>query len=81
MAAGTALLTATIAFLAWLGCAGSVVNFVSETVLIGFEASVALQLASTQLPKLFGVKGGHENFWERMDVFFRDVGERAMFVL
>jgi MFS superfamily sulfate permease-like transporter len=28
--------------------AGSVVNFVSETVLIGFNAGVALQLASTQ---------------------------------
>ena len=72
--AGT-LLTATIAFLAWLARAGSVVNFVSETVLIGFKAGVALQLASTQLPKLFGVKGGHGNFWERMDVFFRHVGE------
>src|SRR6516225_1512042 len=75
MAACTALLTAAIAFLAWLARAGSVVNFVSETVLIGFKAGVALQLASTQLPKLFGVKGGHGNFWERMDVFFRHVGE------
>jgi hypothetical protein len=54
----TALLAATIAFLVWLARAGSVVNFVSETVLIGFKAGVALQLASTQLPKLFGVKGG-----------------------
>ena len=62
MAACTALLTATIAFLAWLAHAGSLVNFVSETVLIGFKVGVALQLASTQLPKLFGVKGGHGNF-------------------
>ena len=75
MAACTALLTATIAFLAWLARTGSAVNFISETVLIGFKAGVALQLASTQLPKLFGVKGGHGNFWERMDVFFRHVGE------
>ena len=75
LAACTALLTATIAFLAWLARAGSIVNFVSETVLIGFKAGVALQLASTQLPKLFGVKGGHGNFWERMDVFFRHVDE------
>jgi sulfate permease, SulP family len=75
MAACIALLTATIAFLAWLVRAGSVVNFVSETVLIGFKAGVALQLANTQLPKLFGVKGGHGNFWERIDVFFRHIGE------
>ena len=36
---------------------------------------MALHLASTQLPKLFGVKGGHGDFWERMDVFFQHVGE------
>jgi sulfate permease, SulP family len=75
MAASTALLTAALAFLAWLAHAGSVVNFVSETVLIGFKAGVALHLASTQLPKLFGTKGGHGSFWERMDVFFRHLGE------
>src|SRR5262252_598642 len=69
MAAGTALLTAAIACIAWLAHAGSVVNFVSETVLIGFKAGVALHLASTQLPKLFGVTGGHGNFWERIEVF------------
>jgi MFS superfamily sulfate permease-like transporter len=61
LAAGVTLaayvLPAAIAFLAWSARAGSVVNFVSETVLIGFKAGVALQLASTQLPKLFGLKG------------------------
>jgi SulP family sulfate permease len=75
MAACTALLTAALAFLAWLARAGSVVNFISETVLIGFKAGVALQLASTQLPKLFGLKGGHGNFWERMEGFCRNIGE------
>jgi sulfate permease, SulP family len=75
MAACTALLTGAIAFLAWLLRAGSVVNFVSETVLIGFKAGVALQLASTQLPKLFGLKGGHGNFWERMGGFLHHIRE------
>jgi len=75
LAACAALLTATIAFFAWLARAGSVVNFISETVLIGFKAGVALQLASTQLPKLFGVKAGHGNFWECMHAFFRHIGE------
>jgi MFS superfamily sulfate permease-like transporter len=51
MAVCTALLTATIAFLAWLARAGSVVNFVSETVLIGFKAVVALQLAKHAIAK------------------------------
>lgn len=75
LAACTALMTGTIAFIAWLARAGSAVNFISETVLIGFKAGVALHLASTQLPKLFGVKGGHGDFWERMGVFFSHAGE------
>ncbi len=74
-AAGTALITAAIGFLAWAARAGSAVNFISESVMIGFKAGVALHLASTQLPKLFGVTGGHGDFWERMAVFFRHVGE------
>jgi high affinity sulfate transporter 1 len=75
LAACTALLTGTIAFLAWLARAGSAVNFISESVMTGFKAGVALHLASTQLPKLFGVKGGHGDFWERMHVFLQHVGE------
>lgn len=75
MAAGTALLVAGIAFLAWLAKAGSAVAFISETVMLGFKAGVALHLASTQLPKLFGVKGGHGDFWERMGVFVGHLGE------
>ena len=64
LAAGTALLVALIAFVAWLAKAGSIVNFISESVMIGFKCGVALFLASTQLPKLFGIHGAHGNFWE-----------------
>src|SRR3954471_20815119 len=64
LAAGTALLVAIIAFIAWLAKAGSVVNFISESVMIGFKCGVALFLASTQLPKLFGIHGAHGSFWE-----------------
>src|SRR6185369_14590776 len=45
LAAGTALLVALIAFVAWLVKAGAIVNFISETVLVGFKAGVALYLA------------------------------------
>ena len=75
LAACTALLTAAIAFLAWLAKAGSAVAFISESVMLGFKAGVALHLISTQLPKLCGVKGGHGDFWERMHVFFQHIGE------
>ena len=70
LAAGTALLVAAMGFIAWLVRAGVIVSFISETVMIGFKSGVALFVASTQLPKLFGFKGGHGDFWERMAVFF-----------
>ncbi len=66
LAAGTALLVGAIAFVAWLLRAGVIVKFISETVMIGFKSGVALYLASTQLPKLFGLSGSHGNFWERL---------------
>src|SRR3954469_20775755 len=75
LAASTALLTGIIAFIAWLARAGSAVNFISESVMLGFKSGVALHLASTQLPKLFGVKGGHGDFWERMHIFLQHIGE------
>jgi MFS superfamily sulfate permease-like transporter len=70
LAACTALLVAAIAFIAWLVRAGAIVNFISETVLVGFKAGVALYLASTQLTKLFGFKGGEGSFWHRSAHFF-----------
>src|SRR5262245_29619219 len=75
LAALTALIVAAISLLVWLFRGGSVVNFVSETVLIGFKAGVALYLASTQLPKLFGIPGGHGSFFERMKGFFEHLPE------
>ena len=38
-------------------CRNAIVNFFSETVLVGFKCGLALYLASTQLPKLFGFGG------------------------
>ena len=62
LAAATALLVGAISFVAWLVRAGAIVDFVSETVMIGFKAGIALVLASTQLPKLCGFKGAHGDF-------------------
>jgi len=75
LASATALLVAGLGLAAWLLRAGSLVSFISETVLIGFKTGVALHLASTQLPKLFGFKGSHGDFWERMGHFLSHLGE------
>src|SRR6516165_1821107 len=71
LAAGTALLVALIAFLGWLVKAGAIVNFISESVMTGFKCGVALFLASTQLPKLFGFHGAHANFWKNTFYFLK----------
>jgi len=75
LAAGTAVLVACIAFIAWLVKAGSVVNFISESVMTGFKCGVGLFLASTQLPKLFGVHGAHGSFWENSGFFLKHLHE------
>ena len=75
LAAGTALLVALIALVAWLVRAGAIVNFISESVMTGFKCGVALFLASTQLPKLFGFHGAHGSFWENSGHFFKHLSE------
>src|SRR5437667_12322590 len=75
LAAGTALLVALIALIAWLVRAGAIVNFISESVMTGFKCGVALFLASTQLPKLFGFKGAHGSFWENSGHFFKHLAD------
>src|SRR6266480_5295779 len=75
LAAATALLVSLIAFIAWLAKAGVMVHFISESVMTGFKSGVALFLASTQLPKLFGFHGVHGSFWENTGFSFKHLSE------
>ena len=75
LAAATALLVSLIAFVAWLARAGVMVHFISESVMTGFKCGVALFLASTQLPKLFGFHGAHGSFWENTGFFLKHLNE------
>lgn len=81
IAALTALLVAAISALAWLLRLSSLMNFVSETILVGFKAGAALTIALTQLPKLFGVPGGGENFIERLWILGGQIPETNLAVL
>ena len=75
LASCTALIVGTLALIAWLIKAGVIVDFISESVLVGFKCGIALFIASTQLPKLFGFKGSHGDFWERSGYFFSHLRE------
>jgi len=81
IAALTALVVAAMCVLAWLLRLSSLVNFISETILLGFKAGAALTIAMTQLPKLFGVKGGGENFFERIVVLGGQLPDTNLAVL
>jgi high affinity sulfate transporter 1 len=75
LAAAAAVLVAAIAIVAWLFRAGNAIGFFSETVLVGFKTGLAFYLASTQLPKLFGFKGTHGDFWDRSWYFITHLGD------
>jgi SulP family sulfate permease len=66
----TALVFAGMAILAYFLRLSGIINFISETVLVGFKAGAAITIGLTQLPKLFGVKGGGENFIDRIMTLF-----------
>src|SRR5947199_6524174 len=55
LASLTALIVAGVFGLAWLLRLSVLVRFISESILTGFKAGAALVIASTQLPKFFGV--------------------------
>jgi MFS superfamily sulfate permease-like transporter len=66
LASLTALIVAGVFALAWLLRLSVLVSFISESILTGFKAGAALAIASTQLPKFFGVRGGGDDFFERL---------------
>ena len=76
----TALVFSVMAILAYFLRLSGIINFISETVLVGFKAGACLTIGLTQLPKLLGVKGGGENFFERLIVLVRQVPDTNLTV-
>jgi len=81
IAALTAFIVAVLGALAWLMRLSGLVSFISETILTGFKAGAALTIAMTQLPKLFGVPGGGDHFFERAWMLFGQLGQTNLVVL
>src|SRR5437879_1816003 len=75
LAAAVAVLAGVIGVIAWVLRLGNVTNFVSETILSGFKVGAGLVIASTQLPKLFGIHSGGSNFFTRVIEVCNDLGE------
>ncbi len=77
----TTVLTAGLFVLAWLLQLSVIVNFISESILTGFKAGAALSIIVTQLPKLFGVPGGGADFFSRLGLVCRQLGDTNPAVL
>ena len=66
LASLSALVFSVISVLAYILRLSSIINFISETVLVGFKAGAAIMIGLSQLPKLFGVPGGGDSFISRL---------------
>jgi high affinity sulfate transporter 1 len=81
LASLTALFMAGVFLLAWLMRLSVLVNFISESILTGFKAGAALVIAATQLPKLLGVRGGGDDFFERIWLLAGQLGSTHLATL
>ena len=75
LAMAVAVLAGLIGIIAWALRLGNVTNFVSETILSGFKVGAGLVIASTQLPKLFGVNSAGSNFFTRIIELGKHLGQ------
>jgi len=81
LASLSALIFSGMSILAYLVRLSSVINFISETVLVGFKAGAAITIGLSQLPKLFGVPGGGESFINRLTTLIGQLADTNIYVL
>ncbi|HEX4520205.1 MAG TPA: SulP family inorganic anion transporter [Gaiellaceae bacterium] len=71
LSAALAIVTGVVLIAAGLLRIGGVMDLVSKPVMTGFLFGLGLFVAVGQLPKLFGIRDGHGNFFPRLLDFFR----------
>ena len=76
-----AFAVAALSLLAWLLRLSVLVKLISDSILVGFKAGAGLTIAMTQLPSLFGVKGGGHNFFERTFLLVGQLSQMQYLVL
>jgi len=81
IASVTTVLFAAMSILAYFLRLSSIINFISETVLVGFKAGAALTIGLTQVPKIFGVPGGGHDFVERAKILFYQLPDTNFIIL
>src|ERR1700758_2090753 len=76
-----AFTVAALCLIFWALRLSALVKLISDSILVGFKAGAGLTIAMTQLPSLFGVAGGGQNFFERAWLFAGQLGHTQVLVL
>lgn len=76
-----AFAVALLCLLAWLLHLSIIVRLISDSVLVGFKAGAGLTIMMTQIPALFDVSGGGQNFFERAVFLIGQLGQIHYLVL
>jgi SulP family sulfate permease len=76
-----AFTVAALSLFAWVLRLSVLVKLISDSILVGFKAGAGLTIAMTQLPSLFGVKGGGHNFFDRAFLLVGQLGQLQYLVL
>jgi high affinity sulfate transporter 1 len=66
LASGIALIVGVVSIGGRFVGLANAAYFISDPILVGFKTGAALYIASTQLPKLFGIEGVTGSFFERV---------------
>jgi high affinity sulfate transporter 1 len=81
LASLSAMIFAGFSILAYILRLSSIINFISETVLLGFKSGAAVAIALTQLPKIFGLPGGGNSVTERLTTLAYQLPDTNYYVL
>ncbi len=74
LATATAFFVGLIALGAWAMRWGTIVHFISETVLTGFKIGAGIVIAVSQLPLLLGLAGGQHGLWGTLTHIAKNIG-------
>ncbi|OLF08374.1 hypothetical protein BLA60_23435 [Actinophytocola xinjiangensis] len=75
LTAALAILTGLVALAAGILRLGRFSQFFSESVLTGFVTGLALVIAVKQVPKILGIDGGGDGFFDRVWTILRQLGQ------
>jgi sulfate permease, SulP family len=73
-----AFITGVMLIMARVVKLGFIVNFISQTVLIGFQIGLAFYVINLQLGRILGISGASGNFFEVALYYIENIGEASL---